>query len=154
MLKYIINMQRDISSTANTSAPPATATLLPSTNRCICFNFQTVHGQGELYDSSVTFYFVWESKKTKNAVATRLIKHKVMKMYLNHTLLECFSMTLCSSYVIGCSAHDNVQYKSKITTQSVSSINVTCLRTSEKYKSIVGLLWLNTSCHQAAVSPL
>lgn len=95
--------------------------------------FPTLHGWGELHDSSVPFYFVWEPQKTKKAVATRLVKHKVMKMYLNHTLLGHFSMSLCSNYDIGCSTHDKPQYNSKITTQtSVSSVNATCLRTSEK----------------------
>lgn len=44
------------------------------------FIFQTLCGQGELNDSSVTFYFAWESKKTKKVVAARLVKHEMMKM--------------------------------------------------------------------------
>lgn len=44
------------------------------------FIFLTLCGQGELCDSSVTFYFVWEPKKTKKAVVTRLVKHEMMKI--------------------------------------------------------------------------
>lgn len=43
MLKYVVNMPRDISSTANTSAPHAVATLLPPTNRCVCFLLSFKH---------------------------------------------------------------------------------------------------------------
>lgn len=55
------------------------------------FIFQTLCEQGELYDSSVTFYFVWEPKKTKKAVATRLIKHDTMKMsFRSHSFRAFF----------------------------------------------------------------
>lgn len=141
MLKYVVNMPRDISSTAKHQCPSCSCNSAATHKqmRMLPFVFQTLCGQGELYDSSVTFYFVWEPKKTKKAVATRLVEHKVMKIYLNHTLLGHFSMALSSKYNTGCSAHNMTQYKSKITTQmSVSSVNVTCLRTSKKYRCVVG----------------
>lgn len=58
----------------------------------LLFIFQTLCGQGDLYDSSVTFYFVWESKKTKKAVAARLVKHEMMKMsFRSHSFRILFN---------------------------------------------------------------
>lgn len=83
--------------------------------RMFPFIFQTLYGQGELYDSSVMF--VWEPKKTKKAVAGRLVKHKMMKMPRRSHFLGCFSMALGSNCNTGCSARDKTQYNSKIPNQ-------------------------------------